>query len=195
MAGALVACRPAGSVSVMVIGPEGLQEKSTEILNSNPEPACTVVGPLFTASKQSVGGRHFVQIWVVLLSPAVLFFKSTTLATFVRLPVAFSAATIGTVTRTESPLAHVTLAPRLQTNSGFADAVVTQLPLFGLSATLLVAVHVAAALPGTKPAGRSSVMVTPVVAWTNTTSIVSLNVSPGFTRGGPVLSAVKAGPV
>lgn len=57
MAGALVACRPAGSVSVMVIGPEGLQEKSTEILNSNPEPACTVVGPLFTASKQSCRER------------------------------------------------------------------------------------------------------------------------------------------
>lgn len=90
---------------------------------AHPEPHAALIAALVSLT---VGGRHFVQIWVVLLSPAVLFFKSTTLATFVRLPVAFSAATIGTVTRTESPLAHVTLAPRLQTNSGFADAVVTQ---------------------------------------------------------------------
>jgi hypothetical protein len=47
-----VACRPAGSVSVTVTGPAGLQENSTAILKSNEAPACTVVGPVLIAVKQ-----------------------------------------------------------------------------------------------------------------------------------------------
>jgi hypothetical protein len=56
VAGALVACRPVGNVSVTVTAPAGLQENSTAILKSKPDPACTVLGPVLTASKQLVTG-------------------------------------------------------------------------------------------------------------------------------------------
>jgi hypothetical protein len=56
---------------------------------------------------------------------------------------------------------------------------------------LLVAVHVAELLPGTKPGGRSSVIVTPTVAALNTTWTSKLKDWPDLTSAGPVLVIVK----